>query len=143
MKQAAVQKIVGDAIDSKPNDECIEMLDEIIGLLRRQQDAILASPGNVKENVRRANEIDKRIAQFCKAETLNNDAPWNKIINPPKENIPLILSDGDSIYAGFYGKMFFKHGYHAWGTNAHIKYWKYAPIPPNSRKPAAACHSSC
>ena len=59
---------------------------------------------------------------------------WNKIGNHPKEGVPLLLSDGDDIYSGFYGEMFFKRKYHAWGTNAHIKYWMYAPKPPNSQE---------
>ena len=59
---------------------------------------------------------------------------WDKIIHPPKENVPLLLSDGDDVYSGFYGELFFKHGYHALGTNAHIKYWRYAPDPPKSEE---------
>jgi len=59
---------------------------------------------------------------------------WTKIGNHPKEGVPLWLSDGDDIYSGFYGEMFFKRKYHAWGTNAHIKYWMYAPKPPNSQE---------
>lgn len=57
--------------------------------------------------------------------------PWNKISDYPKEGVPLLLSDGDSIYSGFYGKLGLKRKYHAWGTNAEMKYWKYAPkLPP-------------
>jgi hypothetical protein len=49
----------------------------------------------------------------------------------PIANMPLILSDGKSIYAGFYGESFFKTKFHAFGTNAHIKYWMLAPDLPN------------
>ena len=53
----------GDTKVGTPSASHNTHLDEI-ALLRRQQDAVLGSSGDVRENVRKANEIEERIAQL-------------------------------------------------------------------------------